>query len=99
MERFLALDMGAESGRGVIGNVDSDHGTVTLHEVNRFPTGAVRMGQSLHWDLPRLVSEMQTTIGKACEDGPLAGIGADTWGVDFGLLDRDGNLVGLPYHY
>lgn len=99
MERFLALDMGAESGRGVVGTVDAQHETVSLEEVHRFPTGAIRLGNSLHWDLPRIVSEIGTIIGKASEEGKLTAIGTDTWGVDYGLLDRSGNLVGLPLHY
>ncbi len=99
MERFLALDMGAESGRGVVGTVDPAHETVSIEEVHRFPTGAVRLGDALHWDLPRIVSEIGTIIGKASEEGTLAGIGADTWGVDYGLLDSGGNLVALPRHY
>jgi rhamnulokinase len=99
MERFLALDMGAESGRGVVGTVDAHHETVSLEEVHRFPTGAIRLGNSLHWDLPRIVSEIGTIIGKASEEGKLSAIGADTWGVDYGLLDKEGNLVGLPRHY
>ncbi len=99
MERFLALDMGAESGRGVVGTVDAVHETVAIEEVHRFSTGPVRLGNSLHWDLPRIVLEVGTIIGKATEEGTLAGIGADTWGVDYGLLDKSGNLVGLPFHY
>ncbi|MBC7808210.1 MAG: rhamnulokinase, partial [Akkermansiaceae bacterium] len=99
MERFLALDMGAESGRGVVGTVDAHHETVSLEEVHRFPTGAIRLGNALHWDLPRIVSEMGTIIGKASEEGKLSAIGTDTWGVDYGLLDKAGNLVGLPLHY
>lgn len=99
MHRFLALDMGAESGRGVVGTIDPAHETVTLEETHRFPTGAIRMNHRLHWDLPRIVQEMGVIIGKANETGALAGIGVDTWGVDYGLLDAGGNLVGLPFHY
>jgi rhamnulokinase len=99
MERFLALDMGAESGRGVVGVLDTRHGTIALEEVHRFPNGPVRLAHTLHWDLPRLVAESRVAIGKAAEGGPLAAMGFDTWGVDFGLLDKGGNLVGLPLHY
>ena len=99
MDRFLALDMGAESGRGVVGVVDAEHETVSLEEVHRFPTGAVRLGDNLHWDLPRIVQEMGVIVGKAAEGGTLAGVGVDTWGVDYGLLDDRGSLVGLPFHY
>ena len=99
MNRFLALDMGAESGRGVIGVVDAAHETVSLEEVHRVPTGAVRLGDALHWDLPRIALEMGVILGKATEEGTLAGIGVDTWGVDYGLIDARGGLVGLPFHY
>lgn len=96
-ERFLALDMGAESGRGVVGTLEN--GRLALDEVHRFPNGPVRMGQTLYWDLPRLHAEQVTAIGRAAEGGALSGIGVDTWGVDFGLIDARGGLVGLPVHY
>ena len=99
MERILALDLGAESGRGVIGALDTAHGRISLEEVHRFPNGPVRMGDTLYWDLPRLVAECRTAVGRGAEAGPLAGIGVDAWGVDFGLLDARGDLVGLPVHY
>lgn len=97
-QRFLALDLGAESGRGVVGAL-SDSGKLTLEEVHRFPNGPVRMGETLYWDLPRLVAECRTAIGKAAQTGPLSALGVDTWGVDFGLIDAAGELVGLPVHY
>ncbi len=97
-DRFLALDLGAESGRGVIGSLSEDR-KLTLEEVHRFPNGPIRMGDSLHWDLPRIVSECRTAIGKAAPGGPLQSIGVDTWGVDFGLIGAQGELVGLPHHY
>ncbi|MBC8101096.1 MAG: rhamnulokinase [Cytophagales bacterium] len=97
-ERFLALDLGAESGRGVVGTL-SEANHLTLGEVHRFPNGPIRMGDSLHWDLPRLVAECRIAIGKASEGGRLRALGVDTWGVDFGLLGPGGELVGLPFHY
>ena len=96
-ERFLALDLGAESGRGVVGALSD--GKLTLDEVHRFPNGPIRMGDSLHWDLPRIVAECRTAITKAAAGGALQSIGVDTWGVDFGLIGANGELVGLPYHY
>jgi len=100
-ERYLALDMGAESGRGVVGTLGEADGQrrVTLDEVHRFANGPVRLGNTLVWDLPRLHAEQVTAIGKAASAGPLAGMGVDTWGVDFGLLGEKGDLVGLPVHY
>ncbi len=96
-QRYLALDIGAESGRGVVGSLAG--GRLTLDEVHRFPNGPIRMGDILHWDLPRLVSEARAAIGFAAAGGPLAGIGVDTWGVDYGLLDASGALLALPVHY
>ncbi|MDX1934313.1 MAG: rhamnulokinase family protein [Capsulimonadales bacterium] len=96
-QRYLALDLGAESGRGVVGEFDG--ATVTLQEVHRFPNAPVRMSDTLYWNLPSLMTEVRTAIGKASEGGAIASLGVDTWGVDFGLLDRGGRLVGLPVHY
>ena len=98
MARFLALDLGAESGRGVAGTLGDD-GRLTLEELHRFPTGPTRMGAQQHWDLPRFLIELRLAIQKAREGGPLDGLGVDTWGVDFGLLGPRGELVGLPVHY
>lgn len=94
---YLALDLGAESGRGVVGAFDGEK--VTLEEIHRFGNGPTRMGDTLYWDLPHLVSEIHTAIGKAAQSGPISSIGVDTWGVDFGLLGPSGELVGLPVHY
>ena len=95
---FLALDLGAESGRGLLGTV-SDR-KIELTEVHRFPNGPVRTGNELHWDTLRLWSEMKQALALAVkETDRLAGIGVDTWGVDFGLLARDGQLLGNPFHY
>ena len=97
MARYLALDFGAESGRGVVGTFDGVK--IALSEVHRFPTGPTRLGNTLHWNLPQLVTEARTAIGKAATDGAIDSLGVDTWGVDFGLLDKNGNLIGLPVHY
>ncbi len=95
MARILALDLGAESGRGVVGTLTGD-GKLTLDEVHRFPTGPTALGASQHWNLPGFVSELQTAIAKA---GAIQSLGVDTWGVDFGLIGRRGELAGLPVHY
>lgn len=100
--RFLALDMGAESGRGVVGALDADAGRVTLREVHRFANEPVRLHDTLYWDLPRLHAEQVAAITRAVAAGdgaPLSGVGVDTWGVDFGLIGDNGALVGLPVHY
>lgn len=96
--RFAAIDLGAESGRGVLGTFDGDR--VQLREVARFPNGPVRAAGRLHWDVLRLFEEIKHTLRQCAETGSdLAGVGVDTWGVDFALLNRRDELVGNPVHY
>jgi rhamnulokinase len=95
---YLALDLGAESGRGMLGRFDGER--LGLEEMHRFPNGPVQMLDTLYWDLPRLFDEIKTAIGKtAAVKGSLDGIGVDTWGVDFGLIGRNDTLLGNPVHY
>ena len=99
---FLAFDLGAESGRAILGRLAD--GRLSLTEAHRFPNGAVRVPgkagrHSLHWDTLHLWNQIEQGIAAAARDRPLAGIGVDTWGVDFGLLNRHGRLIGNPYHY
>ncbi|MDI7276905.1 MAG: rhamnulokinase family protein [Anaerolineae bacterium] len=93
---FLAFDLGAESGRALLGALDGS--SLQLTEIHRFPNGPVRILDSLHWDVLRLFEEIKVALGKAAQYD-LAGIGLDTWGVDWALLDASGSLVGTPYHY
>jgi rhamnulokinase len=98
LHQFLAIDFGAESGRGMI--VRLQDGRVGLQEIRRWPNRPVRLAGTLCWDLPFLYAEMLEAIKTCARQGvPLAGISVDTWGVDFGLLDAQGNLLGLPVHY
>lgn len=97
-KRFLAFDLGAESGRGLLGLFDGSR--LSLEVVHRFPNGAVRTLDTLHWDVLRLYEEMLQTLHLcAAKHGPLDGLGVDTWGVDFALLGRGGVLLGNPRHY
>lgn len=97
-KKILAFDLGAESGRGLIGAFDGER--LGLEVVHRFPNGAVQTLDTLHWDVLRLYSEMLAALRKAgAEHGPLASIGVDTWGVDFAFLGKDGRLLGNPRHY
>ncbi|MBN1420704.1 MAG: rhamnulokinase [Planctomycetes bacterium] len=98
-KNFLAYDLGAESGRAVIGRFDG--AKLDLEEVHRFPNGGVEILGTLYWDIPRLFQAMKDGLAKAvAEVGPeMDGIGCDTWGVDFGLIGRDGALLGNPVHY
>ncbi|RPH56969.1 MAG: rhamnulokinase [Chloroflexi bacterium] len=95
---FLAIDLGAESGRAMLGRLDD---RLSLEEVHRFVNGPVRVGEHIHWDILRLWAEIQSGLRMAAERsaGGLAGIGVDTWGVDYGLLDSADRLLGNPYHY
>jgi rhamnulokinase len=96
---FLAIDLGAESGRAMLGSLQG--GRLGLEEVHRFPNGPVRVADHLYWDVLRLWSEIQNGLrmAGARSQGRLACLGVDTWGVDFGLLDAADSLVGNPYHY
>jgi rhamnulokinase len=96
---FLAFDLGAESGRAVVGRFDGER--LSLEEMHRFANGPTRLRHSLHWNALNLFTEMKHGLVKTVNEqgGELASFGVDTWGVDFGLLDRAGNLIGHPYHY
>ena len=94
---YLAVDLGAESGRVVLGRFDGER--VSLEEVHRFPNMPVRLPDGLHWDVLRILSEIKDGLAKAMREEKIDGIGVDSWGVDFGLLDREGALVSNPYHH
>lgn len=96
--QFLALDLGAESGRGELVTLRGD--TVEMQEVHRFANRPVRMAGTLYWDFPYLFAESLEAIRACVERGAkIEAIGVDTWGVDFGLLGADGQLLGNPVHY
>lgn len=92
----LAVDLGAESGRVMA--VDFDGRSLHLQERHRFPNTTTIINGTLHWNFLRLWDDIQTGIKKGKTLNP-ASIGVDTWGVDFGLLDSQGNLIGNPVHY
>ncbi len=96
---LLAIDIGAESGRAVLGILDSRR--LTLQELHRFPNRPVRVGNTLYWDALRLYDEILTSIRTAFQQSPvpLQTVGVDTWGVDFALLDKQGRLIANPVHY
>jgi rhamnulokinase len=94
MLRLLALDLGAESGRAVVGRFDGSR--LDLQVVHRFPNVPVKLGATLYWDFPRLYAEVLNGIRAAQQP---ASIGVDGWGVDFGLLDARGRLMSNPVHY
>ncbi len=90
-----AVDLGASSGRVVRARVGSEDG-LRLEEVHRFANGPVRVRGTLHWDVVGLYREILTGLRAA---GHVDGIGVDTWGVDYGLLDANGALLGTPVHH
>ncbi len=94
---YLALDLGAESGRGLLGRFDGER--LELEEVHRFPNGPVRLLDTLHWDLLHLFESCKVALKKAATGRSLDGVGVDTWGVDFGLVGRGDTLLGNPVHY
>jgi len=99
MKRYLALDLGAESGRAVLGSFDGN--TVGIEEIHRFPNEPVRASDGMHWDVLRLWHEIQRGIRATAAAGitTLDGVGLDTWGVDFGLFGEGGSLLANPFHY
>lgn len=99
MKRHLAFDLGAESGRAIVGTLRD--GKLELEELHRFPTKAMPVHGSLRWNVYRFYEELIAALRKyAAKYGPeLESIGVDTWGVDYGLLAPDGTLLETPFHY
>lgn len=97
-KNYLAFDLGASSGRGIIGKVEN--GKISLTEIHRFANGPIERDGVLYWDFPALCAEIKCGLKKALEIEPeIDSIGIDTWGVDYVLFNEEGNAVRLPYHY
>jgi rhamnulokinase len=96
---FLSIDLGAESGRAVLGKLDS--GIIELKEIHRFSNAPVRLGTAFYWDFLHVFAEIRhaLTLASKVEALPLKSIAVDTWGVDFGLLDSEKNLLSMPRSY
>lgn len=98
-KHFIAVDIGASSGRTVIGRFDGQR--LALEEAHRFENGPVRVGDHLHWDVLRQWTHIQEGLraaGQLC-GSDVVSVGVDTWGVDFGLLGPGDELLANPYHY
>lgn len=97
--RHLAIDLGAESGRVILGSFED--GKVILQEIHRFATGSFRLGGFLLVDVYRIYEEIQEGLRRFSREygRELQSIGVDAWGSDFGLLDATGSLIGLPFSY
>ncbi len=94
----LAVDLGAESGRIMLARIDARR--IALREVHRFDNRPVERQGVLRWDFARLLDEIKTGLARAVrQEENIASLGVDTWGVDYGLLDRDGRLLEAPVHY
>lgn len=97
-DAYLAVDFGAGSGRVMAGFLRKDR--LELEEVHRFANRQVRLGERLCWDFPALFQQMKDGIAQAVRRGfRIRSIGIDTWGVDFGLIDKSGDLLGNPVCY
>ena len=96
-KKVLAIDLGASSGRGIVGEYDGEK--ITLKEVHRFSNDPLQIGGSFFWDTLRLLHEIKTAILKCSKDGGIDTVGIDTWGVDYGYIDCSGQLLSVPYHY
>ena len=94
--RFAAVDLGASSGRVMVGEVGLD--SLRLTAAHRFANDPVRADDGLHWDVGGLVDHAVAGLAKAYAEGPLISIGIDSWAIDYGRL-RDGRLLGQPFHY
>jgi rhamnulokinase len=95
---LAAIDLGASSGRVMSGRVGPR--TLELREVHRFSNDPVALPDGLHWDLLRIQHEVVAGLRAAGrEAAPVLGVAVDSWGVDYGLLDGAGSLIGAPFHY
>ena len=97
MKRVLSFDFGASSGRAMLAELKD--GKIEMREIHRFSNDTVIVGGTMYWDILRLFFEIKTGITKAANEGGFDAIGIDTWGVDFGLIDKRGKLIGNPVHY
>jgi len=95
---FLAFDIGATSGRSIIGTLDN--GRLQMKELTRFPNQMLQIGKHLHWNIYSLFEHLKEALMALKNEGvEISSIGIDTWGVDFALLAKDGSVLGAPYAY
>jgi len=94
----LAMDYGASNGRGIIGSFDGNR--LALEEIHRFPNNVVSCGMGMYWDILALFNELKNALIKVkTRSISISSIGIDTWALDFGVLDAQGNLIGNPHSY
>jgi rhamnulokinase len=98
VHRYIACDLGAESGRVMLGNLDDDR--LTLEEIHRFQNGPVEVSGSLRWDVAHIFHELKAGLRKVAERSiPISSLSCDSWGVDYVLLDENGHVLTEPFHY
>lgn len=97
MKKVLSFDFGASSGRAMLATLEN--GKIEMKEIHRFSNDPVIVNGTMYWDVLRLFFEIKAGITKAVNDGGFDAIGIDTWGVDFGMLDKNGKLLCNPVHY
>jgi rhamnulokinase len=95
--RFVAIDLGASSGRVIVGTVGSE--SIDLEEVHRFTNEPVQRSTGLHWNFDWIVEQVLIGLTRAADIGEVAGIGIDSWAIDYGLIDATGTLVNEPFCY
>ncbi|RJP63876.1 MAG: rhamnulokinase [Ignavibacteriales bacterium] len=98
-KKYIGFDLGAESGRCIVAVLKDDR--ITLHEVHRFTTHTLKLGDSSYWNVNAIFEEMLKGLNRARTKfgSGFNGIGVDTWGVDYVLINKEGNDIGNPYHY
>ena len=95
---FLAFDLGATSGRSILGTLDN--GRLQMKELTRFPNQMLQIGNHFHWNIYSLFEHLKAGLVAAKNEGvEITSIGIDTWGVDFALIAKDGSILGAPYAY
>ena len=99
MRNFIAFDLGASNGRAILGQFDGTR--ITMHELHRFENNYIEMNGVFYWDTPYLYNQLKQGLLKFKQGGygDLDAFGIDTWGVDYGLLDKNGHLTGIPRSY
>ena len=97
--KMLAIDLGASSGRGIVGSFDGKK--LSVRENHRFPNEPVNTCGNFCWDILRIFHEIKASISKCAlsDDKNIKSIGIDTWGVDYSFIDKKGVLMANPYHY
>ena len=99
IRNMIAFDLGASNGRAILGRFDGEK--ITMQELHRFENNYIEMNGVFYWDTPYLYNQLKQGLiaFKQGGYGDLDAFGIDTWGVDYGLLDKNGHLAGVPRSY